>query len=274
MGDLGGHSAIGAARRNPGLGCRRRDHRWRDGNNGGARAGPPLEPASIGFFGGILLDPRPSLILHWAIEHVAGHHRRVATPEDPATARLDEPLLAFMARSLSHGFLSAWKLKSARNARRDVQSPLRNRILCGSPRVRCRSLPYWACFGRRAALLLRAERGGHRFSRDHQLHRALRPRAATVRLPGCTSASRRCTPGIPRTGSRMRCFSTYSVIPTITSGRRARTTAAAPPRKPATAAGYAGMALLAMIPAALAAGDDLEWKLASSRAFHGVSAPP
>jgi alkane 1-monooxygenase len=53
----------------------------------------------------------------------------VATREDPATARLDEPLLAFMARSLGHGFLSAWKIESARNARRGIQSPLRNRII-------------------------------------------------------------------------------------------------------------------------------------------------
>jgi len=78
-------------------------------------------------FGGILL----TLVtyLHWAIEHVAGHHRRVATREDPATARLDEPLLTFMGRSLGHGFLSAWKIESARNARRGIQSPLRNRII-------------------------------------------------------------------------------------------------------------------------------------------------
>jgi alkane 1-monooxygenase len=30
------------------------------------------------------------LYLHWAIEHIAGHHRTVATAEDPATARKNE----------------------------------------------------------------------------------------------------------------------------------------------------------------------------------------
>lgn len=66
---------------------------------------------------------------HWAIEHVAGHHRRVATREDPATARLGESLLAFMPRSIALGFMSAWRIESARNARRGVRSSLRNQVI-------------------------------------------------------------------------------------------------------------------------------------------------
>jgi alkane 1-monooxygenase len=77
--------------------------------------------------GGVLLTL--VFYLHWAIEHVAGHHRRVATREDPATARLGEPLPAFMARSIGLGFLSAWRIESARNVRRGVRSPLRNRVI-------------------------------------------------------------------------------------------------------------------------------------------------
>lgn len=77
--------------------------------------------------GGVLLTM--VFYLHWAIEHVAGHHRRVATREDPATARLGEPLAAFMARSTGLGFLSAWRIESARNARRAIRSPLRNRVI-------------------------------------------------------------------------------------------------------------------------------------------------
>jgi alkane 1-monooxygenase len=69
--------------------------------------------------------------LHWAIEHVAGHHRRVATPEDPATARLGEPLPAFIVRSIGLGVLSAWRTETARNARRGIGSPWRNRVLAG-----------------------------------------------------------------------------------------------------------------------------------------------
>jgi len=69
--------------------------------------------------------------LHWAIEHVAGHHRRVATPDDPATARFGEILPAFMARSVARGFRSAWHIESARNARRGTSSVWRNRVLHG-----------------------------------------------------------------------------------------------------------------------------------------------
>ena len=70
--------------------------------------------------------------LHWAIEHVAGHHRRVATPADPATARLGESLPAFMIRSIGLGFLSAWRIEAARNGRRGARSPLANRVLWGA----------------------------------------------------------------------------------------------------------------------------------------------
>jgi len=80
-------------------------------------------------FGGVLL----ALVsyLHWAIEHVAGHHRRVATLDDPATARLGEILPAFMARSVVRGFQSAWQIESARAARRGNHAPWRNRVLHG-----------------------------------------------------------------------------------------------------------------------------------------------
>ena len=79
--------------------------------------------------GGILLAM--VFYLHWAIEHVAGHHRRVATPDDPATARYGESLPAFIFRSVARGFQSAWQIESARNLRRGVRSAWRNRVLHG-----------------------------------------------------------------------------------------------------------------------------------------------
>jgi len=78
-------------------------------------------------FGGALLVMVS--YLHWAIEHVAGHHRRVATPEDPATARLGEPLPRFIVRSIGHGLASAWKIEAVRNLRRGIRSFTRNRVL-------------------------------------------------------------------------------------------------------------------------------------------------
>jgi len=70
--------------------------------------------------------------LHWMIEHLAGHHRRVATPNDPATARLGEPLPAFVARSVAGGYRSSWSIEAARleRARPGAGAPaLRNRVL-------------------------------------------------------------------------------------------------------------------------------------------------
>ncbi len=56
----------------------------------------------------------------FCVEHVQGHHRRVATPDDPATARLGESFYAFLPRSVVGGLVSAWKLEGARIARRGI----------------------------------------------------------------------------------------------------------------------------------------------------------
>lgn len=57
---------------------------------------------------------------HFAIEHVLGHHRYVATARDPATARLGEGLYRFLPRTLTGGLASAWRLERARLARRGL----------------------------------------------------------------------------------------------------------------------------------------------------------
>lgn len=55
-----------------------------------------------------------SLYTHFFIEHNRGHHARVATEEDPATARYGEWLYAFIPRSMLGGWLSAWELERER----------------------------------------------------------------------------------------------------------------------------------------------------------------
>lgn len=70
-----------------------------------------LEP----FLGRIMLAT--VCYLHWAIEHVRGHHRTVATPEDPATARRGESLYAFWPRTVFGGLRSARRLEQDRLAR-------------------------------------------------------------------------------------------------------------------------------------------------------------
>ncbi|WP_436973669.1 alkane 1-monooxygenase [Nocardia asteroides] len=54
---------------------------------------------------------------HFFVEHNRGHHARVATPEDPASARLGESLWEFLPRSVIGGFRSAVHLERSRLAR-------------------------------------------------------------------------------------------------------------------------------------------------------------
>jgi alkane 1-monooxygenase len=53
-----------------------------------------------------------SLYLHFFIEHNRGHHKRVATPDDPSTARLGEMLYVFYFRSIVFSYLSAWEISN------------------------------------------------------------------------------------------------------------------------------------------------------------------
>lgn len=55
---------------------------------------------------------------HFCIEHVRGHHRNVATPLDPATARFGETVFAFLPRTLAGSLASAWRLEGKRVAAR------------------------------------------------------------------------------------------------------------------------------------------------------------
>ncbi len=55
---------------------------------------------------------------HFFVEHNRGHHRRVATPEDPASARLGESFWAFLPRTMLGGLRSAWQLERERLAGR------------------------------------------------------------------------------------------------------------------------------------------------------------
>lgn len=57
---------------------------------------------------------------HFCIEHVRGHHRTVATPADPATARLGESYYAFWPRCVAGGLRSAWRLEVERLGRRGL----------------------------------------------------------------------------------------------------------------------------------------------------------
>src|ERR1700712_733585 len=67
---------------------------------------------------------------HFYIEHNRGHHVRVATPEDPASSRVGEPLWVFLPRTALGPLRGAWNLEKPRFRRRG-RSPwsIRNDVL-------------------------------------------------------------------------------------------------------------------------------------------------
>ena len=67
---------------------------------------------------------------HFFIEHNRGHHVRVSTPEDPASARMGESFYAFWPRTVAGSLRSAWRLEQVRFDRLE-RSPwtLRNDLL-------------------------------------------------------------------------------------------------------------------------------------------------
>lgn len=56
----------------------------------------------------------PTLYGHFYVEHNRGHHKRVATPEDPASARMGESFWAFLPRTVIGSLRSAWELERER----------------------------------------------------------------------------------------------------------------------------------------------------------------
>jgi alkane 1-monooxygenase len=54
---------------------------------------------------------------HFSIEHNRGHHRDVATPEDPASSRMGESIYRFAFREIPGAFRRAWTTESERLGR-------------------------------------------------------------------------------------------------------------------------------------------------------------
>lgn len=71
-----------------------------------------------------------SQYMHFIIEHNKGHHKRVATKEDPGSSRHNEWIYTFYFRSIIFGYLSAWNIANneMRKKNRSVFSP-RNEMI-------------------------------------------------------------------------------------------------------------------------------------------------
>ncbi len=72
----------------------------------------------------------PTAYGHFTIEHNRGHHRDVATPEDPASARMGESIWRFAVREYPGAVRRAWTLERERLQRLGQSAwGLRNEIL-------------------------------------------------------------------------------------------------------------------------------------------------
>lgn len=63
-----------------------------------------------------------SQYMHFYVEHNKGHHKRVATPDDPSSARYGEWIYHFYYRSIVFSYLSAWQI-AGREVRKKGKSP-------------------------------------------------------------------------------------------------------------------------------------------------------
>jgi alkane 1-monooxygenase len=59
----------------------------------------------------------PTAYGHFYTEHVRGHHKNVATPEDPASSRMGESFWAFLPRTMIGSLISAWRIEKERLGR-------------------------------------------------------------------------------------------------------------------------------------------------------------
>lgn len=90
------------------------------------RPNRPLRLAGRILLGAVLYE-------HFFTEHLRGHHRRVATASDPATARYGERFWPFFFRTVPAQFKSAWALESKRLRAGGLFDPKQryNRVLHG-----------------------------------------------------------------------------------------------------------------------------------------------
>lgn len=69
---------------------------------------------------------------HFCIEHNRGHHRHVATPEDPASSKMGETIYRFMFREMPGAYFRGWDLEVERLERQGKSAwSLDNEIVQG-----------------------------------------------------------------------------------------------------------------------------------------------
>lgn len=51
---------------------------------------------------------------HYFIQHIRSHHKHVATPLDPATAKIGESVFDYYIRGIPEGFVEVWHFEVKR----------------------------------------------------------------------------------------------------------------------------------------------------------------
>jgi alkane 1-monooxygenase len=69
---------------------------------------------------------------HFCVEHNRGHHRHVATPDDPASSRMGESIYAFMFREIPGGFRRGWQGEAERLQRKGLRTWSRHNVILQS----------------------------------------------------------------------------------------------------------------------------------------------
>ena len=54
------------------------------------------------------------LYSHFFIQHIRSHHKKVATPLDPSTSRMNESLYWFYLRAIPYGYVEVWEFEKRR----------------------------------------------------------------------------------------------------------------------------------------------------------------
>jgi len=94
---------------------------------------------------------------HFCTEHIRGHHKRVATADDPATARYGETFREFWRRTVPGQFRSAWEIECKRLGDPDMRlldrRMLRHRVAQGVVAESALALMLLVLFGPAALLI-------------------------------------------------------------------------------------------------------------------------
>lgn len=87
-----------------------------------------------------------SQYIHFFIEHNKGHHKHVATPHDPASARWGESLFAFYPRAIIVGYINAWRIAN-KEMQRDGKAWWQNEMVWYTLLQLFFVGAIWYCFG-------------------------------------------------------------------------------------------------------------------------------